>query len=68
VIEGLGAEGEETELGGLDCGGPGKPFKFAEWDGGEVAFIGTSTTAQESEKASLEHNCTVLEEWLQENF
>ncbi|EKM55187.1 uncharacterized protein PHACADRAFT_255640 [Phanerochaete carnosa HHB-10118-sp] len=40
-MESLGAEGEEgAELGGLECSG--NEFKFAEWEGGEVAFIGTS--------------------------
>lgn len=45
-IEGLGAEEEETsELGGLECSGPsGGVFKFAEWEGGEVEFLGTSVT------------------------
>lgn len=40
-VEGLGAEGEGTELGGLDCRTPGGSFRFAEWEGGEVEFIGT---------------------------
>ena len=42
-MEGLGAEGEEaSELGGLECGGPsGGVFKFSEWEGGEIEFLGT---------------------------
>lgn len=42
-VEGLGAEGEETELGGLDCNGgtANAPFRFADWDGGVVSFVGT---------------------------
>ena len=43
-VESLGAEGEENaELGGLECSGSGE-FRFAEWEGGEVSFIGTSVT------------------------
>jgi signal recognition particle receptor subunit beta len=39
----LGAEGEDsTELGGLDCTGrPGEAFKFADWEGGNIDFIGS---------------------------
>ena len=39
----LGAEGEDsTELGGLDCtGSPGEVFKFAEWERGDIEFVGS---------------------------
>jgi len=41
-VEGLGEEGERSDMGGLECSGPsGGAFKFAEWEGGEVDFIGT---------------------------
>ncbi|KAG2054736.1 hypothetical protein BDR06DRAFT_955035 [Suillus hirtellus] len=40
-VEGLGAEGERSDIGGLDCSGPGGIFKFADWEGGEVDFAGT---------------------------
>jgi len=40
-IEGLGAEGERSDMGGLDCSGPGGIFKFADWEGGEIDFAGT---------------------------
>lgn len=39
-VEGLGEEGEGTEMGGLDCTGGGV-FKFADWEGSEVTFVGT---------------------------
>ncbi|OBZ69350.1 Signal recognition particle receptor subunit beta [Grifola frondosa] len=39
-VEKMGAEDAESELGGLECSGNGE-FKFAEWEGGEVTFIGT---------------------------
>ncbi|KAF9819789.1 hypothetical protein IEO21_01880 [Rhodonia placenta] len=39
-IEGLGAEGAESELGGLECSGAGE-FKFENWEGGDVSFVGT---------------------------
>ncbi|KAH9997324.1 signal recognition particle receptor beta subunit-domain-containing protein [Russula vinacea] len=43
AIDELGAEGEDgTELGGLDCTGrPGEAFKFADWEGGDIDFIGS---------------------------
>ncbi|KAH8116879.1 signal recognition particle receptor beta subunit-domain-containing protein [Phellopilus nigrolimitatus] len=43
-VEGLGAEddgeGAIAELGGLECRAGGA-FRFSEWDGGEVGFVGT---------------------------
>lgn len=42
-VEGLGAEGERADMGGLECSGAsGGTFKFAEWEGGEVEFLATS--------------------------
>ncbi|THH13863.1 hypothetical protein EW146_g6401 [Bondarzewia mesenterica] len=62
-IEGLGADGgESSELGGLECSGAsGGAFKFAEWEGGEVDFVGTSVSvgkslAVEDEKADKSTN------------
>lgn len=42
-IEKLGAEDEGTELGGLECGGAGggNSFRFVDWEGGEVSFVGS---------------------------
>ncbi|KAK0503342.1 P-loop containing nucleoside triphosphate hydrolase protein [Armillaria luteobubalina] len=40
-VEGLGEE-EKTELGGLECSGTAKTFRFSDWEGGEVYFIATS--------------------------
>ena len=65
-VESLGGEGEEgTELGGLECSSTGE-FRFAEWEGGEVSFIGTSVTVGKAaaigdEKAD---GLTPLREWL----
>lgn len=42
-VEGLGAEDERTDIGGLEC--TGSTFSFAEWEGGEVVFLGTSVKA-----------------------
>lgn len=43
AMDELGAEGEDsTELGGLDCTGhPGDAFKFADWEGGNIDFVGS---------------------------
>ncbi|KAK0197027.1 P-loop containing nucleoside triphosphate hydrolase protein [Armillaria mellea] len=40
-VEGLGEE-EKTELGGLECAGTAKAFRFSDWEGTEVHFIATS--------------------------
>ncbi|KDR73656.1 hypothetical protein GALMADRAFT_251437 [Galerina marginata CBS 339.88] len=60
-VEGLGEEGERSDLGGLECGEKeGSAFKFDEWEAGEITFIGTSivsntsTTAEKSASSSLE--------------
>ena len=54
AIDELGFEGEDnSELGGLDCAVPeGEGFKFAEWEGGDIDFIGTWVSV--GEKVELE--------------
>ena len=44
-IESLGGgEGDNTEISGLECSGVGGVvFRFSDWEGGEVTFLGTST-------------------------
>lgn len=62
-IEGLGEEGERTDMGGLDCGEKeGSPFKFDEWEGGEISFLGTSTV--QSEPSEMGIGSETLLEWL----
>ncbi|EIN07239.1 P-loop containing nucleoside triphosphate hydrolase protein [Punctularia strigosozonata HHB-11173 SS5] len=57
-MESLGGDGEEGgELGGLDCAGGGGVFRFADWDGGEVEFLGTSV-AYPSEKGEATDEMT----------
>ncbi|EAU88859.1 hypothetical protein CC1G_01232 [Coprinopsis cinerea okayama7 len=51
-VEGLGEEGERSELGGLECGDGNSPFRFDEWDGGDVVFLGTSSRSETSEKSA----------------
>jgi signal recognition particle receptor subunit beta len=43
-IESLGGgEGDNTEVSGLECSGVGSGvFRFSDWEGGEVTFLGTS--------------------------
>ncbi|KAJ8456155.1 hypothetical protein ONZ51_g12252 [Trametes cubensis] len=70
AVEGLGAEDAESEIGGLECTGNGE-FKFAEWEGGEVAFIGTSVSVGKAaqvvtEKHSEKDGLSSLREWLEE--
>ncbi|KLO13502.1 hypothetical protein SCHPADRAFT_827917 [Schizopora paradoxa] len=75
VVEGLGEEGERTELGGLDCTGAGGVFKFADWEGSEVSFVGTwvasgrkliGTNEKENEKSDseAEEGLDGLRDWL----
>ncbi|KAI0054016.1 P-loop containing nucleoside triphosphate hydrolase protein [Auriscalpium vulgare] len=70
-IEGLGADGEESSEGaGLECNGPsGGSFKFAEWEGGEVEFLGTSVAVGEkvsAEEKSGGKGISELSQWLEE--
>ena len=43
AVEGLGAEGQDTEMeiGGLETRSQSGAFKFSDWEGGDVAFFGT---------------------------
>ena len=34
-------DGEALGMGGLECRTPGGTFKFEDWEGGEVALIGS---------------------------
>jgi signal recognition particle receptor subunit beta len=79
-VEGLGEEGERTELGGLECSGNAdSPFKFDEWEGGEVTFLaswakvqgGPEGSEEKEEKIMHEDKVTTsglenLTEWLEE--
>jgi signal recognition particle receptor subunit beta len=67
-VEGLGAEGERSDMGGLECIGSGV-FRFADWEGGEVTFIGTSVKVgkmPDVEKTN-EDGLSLLRDWLHEN-
>ena len=70
-VEGLGAEGERSDMGGLDC--RGVAFKFSEWDGGDVNFIVSSVSvgerfATDAAEKSKTNGLDALREWLQEFF
>lgn len=71
-IEGLGEEGERSDMGGLECGEKeGSTFKFDDWEGGDVVFLGTSTApnaSQSDEKATGENGLGPLREWIEKNF
>ncbi|KAI0093852.1 P-loop containing nucleoside triphosphate hydrolase protein [Irpex rosettiformis] len=68
-VESLGGEGDEgTDLGGLECTGNGE-FRFAEWEGGEVSFFGTSVAVGKAVPAEDEKGKDGLapfREWLLE--
>ena len=69
-VEGLGEEGERTDMGGLECGEKeGSTFKFDEWEGGEITFIGTSVVSnfagdEKGATAGLEPLWQCLEEFM----
>ncbi|KAH9857146.1 P-loop containing nucleoside triphosphate hydrolase protein [Lenzites betulinus] len=70
AVEGLGAEDAESELGGLECSGTGE-FKFADWEGGEIGFIGTSVAVGRAapivtEKQPEGDDLISFREWLEE--
>lgn len=60
-VESLGAEGEGTEVGGLECSGAGGAFKFSEWEGGEVEFLSTWVKVGEAKE---EDGLAELTNWL----
>ena len=71
-IEGLGEEGERSDMGGLECGEKeGSTFKFDDWEGGDVVFLGTSAlpnASQSDEKPPGENGLAPLQEWIENNF
>ena len=68
-VESLGAEDADTHVGGLECAGSGE-FRFTEWEGGEVAFVGTSVRAaavpSDEKHADLGDGLAPLREWLED--
>lgn len=71
-IENLGEDGETSDIGGLECAGNG-PFRFDDWEGGDVSFIATSckvTKRNETSEKTLDENegLTPLLEWLEDTF
>ena len=69
-IESLGGgEGDNAEVSGLECSGvAGSVFKFSDWEGGEVTFLGTSISRTEKEKASSIGGLEGLQQWLMDLY
>ena len=69
-VEGLGEEGERSDMGGLECSGPsGGIFKFDEWEGGQVEFIGSFVkvgTQVDDEKNSGSGGLEAFRAWIEE--
>jgi len=59
-------------MGGLECGEKeGSTFKFDDWEGGDVVFLGTSAVpnaSQSDEKTAGENGLGPLQEWIENNF
>ncbi|KAF5330319.1 hypothetical protein D9619_005318 [Psilocybe cf. subviscida] len=67
-IEGLGEEGERSDLGGLECGEKeDSAFKFDDWLGGEITFMGTSIPSGPVEKQA-DGGLHELTGWLEDNM
>ncbi|KAI0934748.1 hypothetical protein AcV5_006490 [Taiwanofungus camphoratus] len=69
-VDGLGAEGTESEMGGLECSGSGE-FRFADWEGGDVTFVGTSVSVCKAallvdEKSTEDDGLLSLRQWMEE--
>jgi len=68
-VEGLGEEGERTDMGGLECGEKeGSTFKFDEWEGGEIVFLGTTTATSPGEKGLSPDGLQSLSDLLDETM
>lgn len=68
-VEGLGAEGERSDMGGLECNGSGGVFKFSQWEGGEVEFLGTFVKVEadtDDEKNGHSDGVEAFQEWMDE--
>ena len=66
-VEGLGEEGERFDMGGLECSGPsGGVFKFDEWEGGQVEFIGSFVKVAEDEKSGGSGGLDAFRAWVEE--
>lgn len=62
-IEGLGDDEkglDSSTVGGLECAGGNGLFKFSDWDGGEISFVGTSIAS--SKAGGLDALYTLLQE------
>lgn len=71
-VEGLGEEGGHSEMGGLGRGSGTKgDFRFEDWEGGDITFIGSSLrfgkAAEDQEKGEQE-GLLQFREWLEENM
>ncbi|KAF9265583.1 hypothetical protein L218DRAFT_860389 [Marasmius fiardii PR-910] len=68
-VETLDSEDEKSDFIGLECDSPGGVFQFENWEGGEIAFMGTSvkSAGSDSEKGSSP-GLQALAEWMDENL
>ncbi|KAF8212054.1 signal recognition particle receptor beta subunit-domain-containing protein [Mycena galopus ATCC 62051] len=65
-VEGLGEEGERTEMGGLECNGEKGVFRFDAWEGGEVLFLGTSVKVGKVDEKTEVDGLSSLRQWMEE--
>jgi signal recognition particle receptor subunit beta len=70
-VEGLGEEGGQSEMGGLDrASGTKGDFRFEDWEGGDITFIASSlrfgTAVHDKEKDG--QGLLSLQQWLDQNM
>ncbi|KAJ6597059.1 signal recognition particle receptor beta subunit-domain-containing protein [Mycena vulgaris] len=66
-VDGLGEEGERTEMGGLECSGDKGVFRFDDWEGGEVMFLGTSVKVGGADEKGETNGLSSLRQWVEDN-
>jgi signal recognition particle receptor subunit beta len=69
-VEGLGEEGGQSEMGGLDRASGKGDFKFEDWEGGDITFLATSLrpgrAVDDQEKDG--QGLLSLRQWLDQNM
>ncbi|KAF5373926.1 hypothetical protein D9758_000753 [Tetrapyrgos nigripes] len=66
-VESMGSEDEKSDVGGLECSGPEATFKFDNWDGGEVRFLGTSIKEVKVPQGG-KPGLFALQDWIEDNM
>ncbi|EIW85089.1 hypothetical protein CONPUDRAFT_117571 [Coniophora puteana RWD-64-598 SS2] len=66
-MDGLGEEGDRVEMGGLETVSGKGPFKFTEWEGGDITFVGSFVRAGEKDDEKQQNGISALQDWIAES-